>query len=121
MDIAYVNVYVSDLDRSVEFYEQTLGLEKQFADASFGYASFEAGPIRLGLAEVEAGQESLLGRHTGVGFSCEDLDADHARLEAAGVKFSMAPEKQPWGGYMALLDDPDGNVFYLDQVALMHG
>ena len=78
MDIAYVNVYVSDLDRAVEFYEQTLGMEKQFADTDFGYASFAAGPVRLGLAVVGEGDEALVGRHTGVGFSTKDLEADHA-------------------------------------------
>jgi predicted enzyme related to lactoylglutathione lyase len=29
----------------------------------------------------------------------------------------MEPTRQPWGGYMALLEDPDGNRFYLDQVS----
>jgi predicted enzyme related to lactoylglutathione lyase len=28
----------------------------------------------------------------------------------------MAPTKQPWGGFMAMFVDPDGNVFYLDQL-----
>jgi predicted enzyme related to lactoylglutathione lyase len=28
----------------------------------------------------------------------------------------MSPSKQPWGGYMALFADPDGNIFYLDSV-----
>ena len=30
----------------------------------------------------------------------------------------MPPEKQPWGGFMAMFLDPDGNSFYLDQVDL---
>ena len=38
-------------------------------------------------------------------------------LAAKGVTFTMAPEKQPWGGFMAMFADPDGNVFYLDEVA----
>ncbi len=33
----------------------------------------------------------------------------------------MAPQKQPWGGFMALFADPDGNVFYLDQIDAAHG
>ncbi len=119
--IAYVNVFVSDLALAVEFYEQTLGLEKEFADADFGYASFTAGPIRLGLAVAGEDQLALVGRHTGIGLHSEDLQADYQRLADLGVKFSMPPQKQPWGGFMALLDDPDGNVFYLDQVDFMPG
>jgi predicted enzyme related to lactoylglutathione lyase len=29
----------------------------------------------------------------------------------------MPPKEQPWGGLMALFTDPDGNVFYLDQIS----
>lgn len=27
-----------------------------------------------------------------------------------------SPAKQPWGRHIAMLEDPDGNVFYLDQL-----
>ncbi len=115
----YVNVYVSDLARSVEFFEKTLGLGLQFSDEKFGYASVDAGPVRMGLAQIDPDDEqsrALVGRQTGVGFGVPDLKAAHAELEAAGVSFSMKPAKQPWGGFMALFADPDGNVFYLDQL-----
>ena len=119
MKIGYVNVYVSNLERSVEFFEKSLGLKKQFADASHGYASFDAGPVRMGLAQIDSGdadQRALLGRQTGIGFAVDDLDASHKDLVAKGVSFPMAPAKQPWGGTMGLFADPDGNIFYLDQV-----
>lgn len=57
-----------------------------------------------------------MGRHTGVGFGVPDLRAAHARLEAAGVRFPMPPARQPWGGFMAMFADPDGNLFYLDEL-----
>jgi len=41
--------------------------------------------------------------HTGVGFSVEDLEAEHGRLVGLGVGFPMAPTRQPWGGFMALM------------------
>ena len=117
--LAYVNVYVSDLARSLEFYVKTLGLPLQYSAEKFGYASVDAGPVRMGLAQIDTKDEQnrgLLGRHTGVGFGTPDLEAAHAELTAKGVPFSMKPEKQPWGGFMALFTDPDGNVFYLDQL-----
>ena len=43
--------------------------------------------------------------HTGVGFSVEDLEAEHERLVGLGVGFSMAPTRQPWAGFMALMAD----------------
>jgi predicted enzyme related to lactoylglutathione lyase len=115
----YVNVFVSDLKRAVAFYRDTLGLPLQFEEAKFGYASFAPEGIRLGLAAVDPSapdSTSLVGRHTGVGLGVPDLDAAHRQLSAKGVRFTMAPTRQPWGGYMATLADPDGNIFYLDQL-----
>jgi predicted enzyme related to lactoylglutathione lyase len=112
---------VRDLARACDFYENTLGLTPQFQDAEHGYASFDAGPIRLGIGRVGDAQPELIGRHTGVGFDVDDLEAEHARLASAGVVFKMKPERQPWGGFMALMEDPDGNVFYLDQISAAHG
>ena len=63
---------------------------------------------------------NLVGRHTGVGFGVKDLTAAHRYLAAKGVDFWMPPEKQPWGGFMAMFRDPDGNSFYLDQLDDRH-
>ncbi|MYE83616.1 MAG: hypothetical protein F4X36_17595 [Gammaproteobacteria bacterium] len=30
--------------------------------------------------------------------------------------FTRPPTREPWGGYMAIFADPDGNTYYLDQV-----
>jgi len=49
-----------------------------------------------------------------------DLEAEHARLSQEGVVFSMPPTRQPWGGFMPLFADPDGNVYYLDEVSPTH-
>lgn len=117
MHMAYVNVFVHDLDRAVEFYRDTLGLPLQFSSPEHGYASFAAGGVRLGIAVPGPEDGALVGRHTGVGFEVADLQAEHVRLAALGVRFTMTPTRQPWGGYLSLVADPDGNVFYLDQAA----
>jgi catechol 2,3-dioxygenase-like lactoylglutathione lyase family enzyme len=119
LELWYVNVFVSDLARAVEFYRGTLGLPLAFQDERFGYAAFTPKGVRLGLARVDPAapeSASLLGRHTGVGFGVRDLRATHAALAAKGVRFTMPPTEQPWGGFMAMVADPDGNVFYLDQL-----
>jgi predicted enzyme related to lactoylglutathione lyase len=121
MQISYVNVFVTDLDRAVKFYEGSLGLSLQFSSPEHGYAAFSAGDVRLGIALPGADQQALIGRHTGVGLAVTDLVAEHARLSELGVRFTMPPTRQPWGGFMALLADPDGNTYYLDQVAAAHG
>ncbi len=118
--IAYANVYVTDLARTLRFFHEDVGLAVQHEDAAFGYASLEAGPIRMGLAQIDAADEEqrkLTGRQTGIGFAVADLEAAHARLAARGVDFPMKPARQPWGGFMAMFADPDGNLFYLDELA----
>ncbi len=121
MQVSYINVFVSNLTRAIDFYQGHLGLGLEFSSAEHGYASFSAGAVRLGIAVPGPDQEALVGRHTGVGLAVSDLEAEHARLEALGVNFTMPPTRQPWGGFMALVSDPDGNIFYLDQVSTAHG
>lgn len=115
--VAYVNVFVRDLDRATEFYRDALGLQLQYASPEHGYASFAAGGVRLGIAVPGPAQAELVGRHTGVGLAVADLEQEHLRLAGLGARFAMPPTRQPWGGFMALVADPDGNVFYLEQVA----
>ena len=122
MQVGYVNVYVTDFAAAVEFMGSTLGLEQLMREDDFGYASFDAGPITVGLAKVDPDdpiQAAMAGGMTGIGFVVDDLDARHAELVESGVHFVQPPEHMPWGGYMALMQDGDGNVFYLDQPNVM--
>jgi hypothetical protein len=54
--------------------------------------------------------------HTGVEFGVADLDGEYRRLSGLGVKFTLKPEQQSWGGYMSMFADPEGNVIYLDEL-----
>ena len=113
--IGYVIIGVKSLESAIEFYRDTLGFEFMFSDPGFNFASFKVGDLQLSLA---AGAEETHGagdHNTGIGFMVPDVDAAHAELAGKGVKFTMGPGKMPWGGYMAMFVDPDGNEFYLDQ------
>ena len=120
VEIAYVNVFVNDLSRAIEFYQSKLGLGLTHSDAEHGYASFSAGSVSLGLAVAGEERQALVGRLTGVGLAVPDLEAEHSRLSKLGVAFAMPPTRQPWGGFMALVTDPDGNTLYLDEVSAAH-
>ena len=113
--IGYVNIFISDFDRALAFYEQTLGLHVVTRDESFGYASFETQGISFAFARSD--DPALTGRHTGIGWVVDDVNSVFESLSAAGVEFEMPPSRQPWGGFMAMFKDPDGNLFYLDQIA----
>jgi predicted enzyme related to lactoylglutathione lyase len=114
--LGYTNIYVADFDRAFRFYTETLGLTAGLKDEKFGYASFATKGAQLAIALSEGDHAHLVGRHTGVGLMVEDLDATFAELAGKGVTFPMKPEKQPWGGYMGLMEDSEGNILYLDQL-----
>lgn len=118
--IGYVNVGVRELERSIAFYRDVLGFKLISSEPGFHYAAFEVGGLRFAIAASE--KDGFTGqptgnRHTGIGLVVEDVDAAHQELLAKGVEFTMPPAKQPWGGYMGIFSDPDGNLFYLDGAA----
>ena len=113
----YVTVYVRDLERAIAFYRDTLGFPLNFAEEEFGYASFNTPGSGFALARVaDDDDRGLVGRHTGIGIGVPDLTASYEELVAKGVAFPMPPEKQPWGGTLAIFADPDGNELFLDQL-----
>lgn len=117
--IGYVNLGVLDFSRAVAFYRDVIGLPLLFSDESFQYARFQAGGTTFAVVGGEEIKISRAGKpeyHTGIGLCVPDVDAAYRDLSAKGVRFTMTPQKQPWGGYMAMLADPDGNIFYLDTV-----
>ena len=113
MRLGFINVFVSDLEAAIEFYTQVFGLTLIDADLEHGYARFHSSPLPLSLEATS--DKSRLGRHTGIGLMVNDLTAAYEELTERGASFPMPPTHQPWGGRLALVEDQDGNVFYVDQ------
>jgi lactoylglutathione lyase len=114
----YATVYVRDFARALAFYRDVLGLPLRFADEKFGFASFATPGAGFTIATVDGSdpeQLRLVGRHTGLAFGVGDLDETYAAWRASGVAFPLPPTQQPWGGRLAQLADPEGNLLTLDQ------
>ncbi|WP_353203731.1 bifunctional hydroxymethylpyrimidine kinase/phosphomethylpyrimidine kinase, partial [Sphingomonas sp.] len=100
-----VTVGCADYAASRDFYRM-LGL-KQIVDSPDHYARFEApGGATL---SIEHGAAAT------VFFECADLDAEVARLQAAGLVFDHLPVAQEWLWREARLTDPAGNTICLYQ------
>jgi predicted enzyme related to lactoylglutathione lyase len=56
--------------------------------------------------------KAMVGRHTGLTFHVSDLLHFCGLLHDRGVRFITEPTKQAWG-VMAMVADPDGNIFAL--------
>src|SRR4051795_13006437 len=87
--IGVVCVPVSEQERAIEFYVDTLGFEKR-ADTPFGngYRWVEVAPAdavtTIALAPPPEGRPTG-NVETGIGLQTDDIDADHADLKARGV------------------------------------
>lgn len=119
MLLAAARVFVHDLIAARDFYEQRLGLVIGYDGADQGFVRFDTGQMQLVLESIEADappdEQQLVGRFTGLSFGVKDLPAVHENLVALGVRFTGVPERQPWGGWVATLADPEGNELQLVQ------
>ena len=99
----YVIVYVSDMQRSVAFYRDTLGLTLKFT--SPGWTEFVTGTTTIALHVVGSQGEEATPRQSlppagqaHIGFMVDDLEATYEALKAQkDVVFSLPPTTQNSG------------------------
>lgn len=106
-----VAIFVTDIDRAVEFYESTLGLPL-VRRGTFGAQFLENEP-HLGVhPAVHPEARKLVGRETGLTLQVPNLVHMAGVLHEKGVRFLREPTKMDFG-VMAMVADPDGNVLAL--------
>ena len=116
--LGYAILFVRDLERSVAFYRDVIGLP--FKLQGDGYVEFATQGAKFGLYDRNRLQE-LTGQgrdppdHPGgeVVFLVEDVDAEAERLRAAGATILKGPVDRAWGHRTLHLEDPDGFVVEL--------
>lgn len=115
MKLYVVRIFVRDWLGACEFYENTLGLSKCFADEPLGWAEFDVGGAKLGVQWVtdEDENQALVGRFLGVSLNVDDIQQTYEELCNKGVKFTAPPQKQSWGGSLTHFKDPEGNILTL--------
>jgi predicted enzyme related to lactoylglutathione lyase len=128
--LQYCNITVNDVDESIDFYRDALGLEVRNDVASGGYRwvtlGFAAQPgLELVLSEPHAGrsqadgdalQELLTkGVLPMIVFSVDDLDAAFERVRQSSGEVLQEPMDQPWGPRDCAFRDPSGNMVRMSQ------
>jgi glyoxylase I family protein len=118
MLIEHVNITVGDLDRSVAFYSDLLGLHVRWkGDIGDGLRGAHVGDDKQYLALFEAATE---GRPTldyarpgvnHVGFLVDDLDAARRRVEELGASLHHEADYHP--GHRIYVFEPDGTEIEL--------
>ena len=130
ISLRYSNITVNDVDESLAFYRDALGLDVTSDVANGGFRWVTLGSpdqpgLDIVLAEPHAGrsqadgdavQELLTkGMMPGVVFSTDDLDALFERLRASGAEVLQEPIDQPWGPRDAAFRDPSGNHIRINE------
>ncbi|MFI2202965.1 VOC family protein [Streptomyces sp. NPDC020192] len=111
---SFVTLPVSDQDRALRFYRDVLGLtvtfDRDLPQGRWLQVAPEGAQTVFTLSGPGMG-DFRPGSARGIMLVTTDVDADCARLTAAGIPV-QGPDELPWGR-MASFTDPDGNGLML--------
>ena len=124
MRIKWTRLYVTDQEKALQFYTQVLGFQKKadFSQGSYRWLTVASPEDPEGVELIldsnadpagSAYQKALQSQgRPAAQFLVGDVQAEHARLTAKGVKFTM-PVTSTTGSIIAILDDTCGNLIQL--------
>ena len=103
--ISAVTLAVTDMDRSVEFYRDQVGLEMLYGGEGAVFTSFRVGDsyINLILSETKPAWWGRLILYV------DDVDAHYEKLTGFGLRPTREPADARWGERYFHIDDPDGH------------
>jgi len=129
--LKFVNITVNDLDESLAFYRDALGLEPrndipsgEFRWVTLGFPSQPGLEIVLSVPHAgrsEADGDTLQelvtkGSMPIMVFAADDVDETFERVRASGAEVLQEPIDQPWGPRDCAFRDPSGNTVRIAQV-----
>jgi predicted enzyme related to lactoylglutathione lyase len=124
MRIKWTRLYVDDQEKALRFYTDKLGFQKKadFSQGNYRWLTVASPDEPQGVELVlesnanPAGktyQEAVRGQNQPAAqFLVDDVQAEHDRLAAKGVKFTL-PVTSVTGSVIAVLDDTCGNLIQL--------
>jgi catechol 2,3-dioxygenase-like lactoylglutathione lyase family enzyme len=121
--IMAVALIVSDLEKSIDFYQNKLELKIKTKEDSF--ADFETNGTTLALLEEKTAQD-LAGDKVASNASMarplilawdavENVDEVYKEMTGKGVPFSAEPKTMDWGQRVAYFSDHDNNLWEISQ------
>jgi len=124
MRIKWTRLYVNDQEKALQFYTDVLGFRKKadFSQGNYRWLTVVSAEDPEGVELIlesnadpagKAYQEAVRSQgQPAVQFLVGDVQAEHDRLTAQGVKFTM-PVTATTGSIIAVLDDTCGNLIQL--------
>jgi catechol 2,3-dioxygenase-like lactoylglutathione lyase family enzyme len=109
--VSMIMLGVRDLEKSVSFYRDRLGIDSR--QRIPGFAFLDSGALTIVLSEPLAKNVSPLAGATEVIFSVNDVRASYEALQNQGVEFSQEPRNVSGPMWAANFRDPDGHLLTL--------
>jgi len=109
--VSMIMLGVRDLEKSVSFYRDRLGID--IRQRIPGFAFLDSGALTIVLSEPLAKNVSPLAGATEVIFSVNDVRASYEALKDQGVEFSQEPRNVSGPMWAANFRDPDGHLLTL--------
>lgn len=112
-----VCLLVKNLDDSLSFYKDKLGLEINSEDD--GYVDFKIGSTLLAIFQKDKAEAMFPLQHMANGggavyaYQVEDVASACFELQSKGIEIFEGPKTMPWGQTVAYFKDPDNNIWEL--------
>jgi catechol 2,3-dioxygenase-like lactoylglutathione lyase family enzyme len=120
--IGAITLFVDDVARARDWYQQTFDLPVAFQDESSAVIEFDNTLLNLlhrGEADTLIGPAPVAAAHSGSEFQftiwVDDTNDACATLAARGVDLINGPLDRPWGQRTACFADPDGHLWEIAQ------
>lgn len=116
--VGWFEIYVQDMDRAKKFYEAVLGVELMMLESPDPEIEMQAFPMNMDAGGASGALTKMEGCPSGgmgtlVYFSCEDCGNEASRVDAAGGNVIKPKMSIGQYGFIALVNDTEGNMIGL--------
>jgi lactoylglutathione lyase len=117
--LGYTILYVSDVEKSIAFYESAFGFQRKFLTPENDYGEINTGETTMAFVSKSLAnsnlkngflESTLLNKPFGMelGLVTENVEAIIKNALAHGATLFEAPKQKPWGQTVAYIRDIDG-------------
>ncbi|MTH17308.1 VOC family protein [Flavobacterium sp. LC2016-01] len=115
----YTILYVEEVEKAIEFYENAFGFSRRFISPDNDYGELITGETTLSFASKKLANQNLKDGFLEsnlenkpfaieIGFITEDVGELLQKATSFGAVLVTEPTKKPWGQVVAYVRDPEG-------------
>lgn len=112
-------IFVKDISKSIGFYQKVLGMKiieyrpPEFLEMKLGKNTFYIETYNP--KRAEGFKDVKIGGRTSIVFEVDNIKKFIEKCKRNNINVVIEPVKQFWGGWNAVIADPDGNEFTIDE------